>query len=396
MELNENLLQKIKYLLRNSKILIIYNSNSSRQKMAVYLLRSTYYTTTDLADPAIRQRAIWQPVEFIQGFTKPFMLLNIQYAPQLIEHLCSDVRRQPCIAVASQCYYIKEACKNLTGVEFIELPLNVTEDKQPFLPVESNMKAFIDADKDNGAVFERIVNGDLAGEKFENISKRDSFYTGYIQRLLQYDIKSLTPVSDEMKFYRFMCAAAACVGTVVNYAALANGADVSSPTAKQWLAYLEGAGVITLLYPVEAAGIKRLAKAPKLYFADTGLACYLLRLATANDVEASTFAGNLFENWAYMQIKNSYLQNGLKPDFGYYRDSNAKEVSILIKHNGCLYPVELRKEPLSVKKLQKKLKLLEVFEKQGELRIGSGCMVSLVRSSQQLDAGLWLVAASQL
>ena len=315
--------------LKNKIIPVLSHANSTWQRSFITNLAATY-AVTDLADPAVRQRALWQPVEFIHGFDKPFMLLNIQYAPQLLEYLCSDVRRQPCIAVTSQSYYIEEEMEKLQGVQMVELPLNVTSAKEPFLPVAGNMQSFLDDDADVEPVFQRIVDGDMAGENFADSASRENFYASYVQRLLQYEIKSLTTVSDEMKFYRFMCAAAASVGNVVNYAALGNGADVSSPTAKQWLAFLEGAGVVTLLQPVEAAGVKRLAKAPKLYFTDIGLACYLLRLASADDAAASTFANNLFENWTYMQIKNSYLQNGLVPDFGYYRDSNAKEISLLI------------------------------------------------------------------
>lgn len=389
------LIQIIKYLLKKETVIILSHANSTWQHSFITNLAANY-AVSDLADPAVRQRALWQPVEFVRSFAKPFMLLNIQYAPQLLEYLCSDVHRQPCIAVTSQSYYIKEAMEKLQGVQMVELPLNVTSAKEPFLPVADNMQRFLDDAAAMEPVFKRIINGDMAGMHFADNSRRENFYASYVQRLLQYEIKSLTTVSDEMKFYRFMCAAAASVGNVVNYAALGNGADVSSPTAKQWLAFLEGAGVVTLLQPVEAAGVKRLAKAPKLYFTDTGLACYLLRLASADDAAASTFANNLFENWTYMQIKNSYLQNGLVPDFGYYRDSNAKEISLLIKHNGCLYPVELRKEPLTTKKLQKKLGLLNALKEHGGMQLGSGCMVSICQKSMQLTEGLWLVNAGKL
>lgn len=391
----KELITKIKYLLQNNIVPVLTHSGSAWQNDFISSLAASF-AVCDLADPAVRQRALWQPSEFVRGFARPFMLLNLQCAPQLLEYLCSDVRKAPCLAVSSQCYYIKEAMSSLQGVQILELPLNVTAMRQPFLPAAEQMQNFVKGKAANNNVFERIINGDAAESVFADNASREAFYAGYVQHLLQYEIKSLTTVSDEMKFYRFMCAAAASIGNVVNYAALGNGADISSPTAKQWLAFLEGAGIVSLLQPVEAAGVKRLAKAPKLYFTDTGLACYLLRLVSAADAAASTFANNLFENWVYMQIKNSWLQNGLIPDFAYYRDSNAKEISILIKQGGVLYPVELRREPLPVKKLQKKLALLGVLERQGGLKLGSACMVSMGVKSEQLDENLWLVAAGQL
>ena len=100
----------------------------------------------------------------------------------------------------------------------------------------------------------------------------------YIKNIVQHEIMEQTTVSNDIKFYRFLCMAASLTGTVVNYSSLANGVGITAPTAKQWLQFLEGTGVVYLVQPMAAVPGKRLMKAPKLYFRDTGVAAYLLQI----------------------------------------------------------------------------------------------------------------------
>ena len=101
---------------------------------------------------------------------------------------------------------------------------------------------------------------------------RDLFYRSYIQTYLQRDVQDVMKVSDQMVFHRFLTAVAARTGQLLNYAALASDVDVDNKTAKAWLSVLETSGLVLLLQPYHVNLSKRLVKAPKLYFLDTGLA----------------------------------------------------------------------------------------------------------------------------
>ena len=198
-----------------------------------------------------------------------------------------------------------------------------------------------------------------------------------------------------MRFYRFLCAVVMSTGSAVNYANLGNAADISSPTAKTWLAFLEGTGVVHLLWPIEHASLKRVAKGPKVYFTDTGLAAYLLRINNEEDLLKSTYFIALFETYVVNTIRESYLENGLEAEITYFRDSNAKEISVLLKYGDVLYPIDIKKEQPNVMKLRKKLKLIAPIEEDG-VQIGNSCVISLSKNVEQLAENLWEIGAGCL
>ena len=395
--LESNLLGKIEYLVKHNKVVVLRSCNSSWQQSLVDKL-SVGRTVINLADPMVRERAMWQPEAFIKLYDDTrFVLKNIQFVPRLLEVLCSDVVSYHCIAVMSQAYYIMEEYSELKGMVVVDLPVSLREECLPFLPVTEQINALRQTDMDAEEVFSNIFNGSLLDDATLSQQEREAFYGAYVQNFLQHDIKMATPVSDEMKFYRFVCNVAANVGNVLNYALLGNTVDVSSPTAKLWMSYLEGAGIVTLLYPIDDVNLKRVAKAPKIYFNDTGLASYLLRLQTPFEIAGSAFADGLLENWVVLRLRNGYLQNGVDVKLSYFKDSNAKEINLLLHYNNCVYPIDIKKDTeLSIKKQLKKFKLISNVENDAVTKIGNGCVISICREVKQLDEKLWLVPVGVL
>lgn len=395
--LESNLLGKIEYLVKHNNVVVLRSCNSSWQQSLVDKL-SVGRTVINLADPMVRERAMWQPEVFIKLYDDTrFVLKNIQFVPRLLEVLCSDVVSYHCIAVMSQAYYIMEEYSELKGMVVVDLPVSLREECLPFLPVTEQIKALSQIDMDAEEVFSNIFNGSLLDDATLSQQEREAFYGAYVQNFLQHDIKMATPVSDEMKFYRFVCNVAANVGNVLNYALLGNTVDVSSPTAKLWMSYLEGAGIVTLLYPIDDVNLKRVAKAPKIYFNDTGLASYLLRLQSPIEIAGSAFADGLLENWVVLRLRNGYLQNGVDVKLSYFKDSNAKEINLLLHYNDCVYPIDIKKDTeLSIKKQLKKFKLISNVENDAVTKIGNGCVISICREVKQLDEKLWLVPVGVL
>ena len=395
--LESNLLGKIEYLVKHNNVVVLRSCNSSWQQSLVDKL-SVGRTMINLADPMVRERAMWQPEAFIKLYDDTrFVLKNIQFVPRLLEVLCKDVLGYHCIAVMSQAYYIMEEYSELKGMVVVDLPVSLREECLPFLPVTEQINALSQTDMDAEEVFSNIFNGSLLDDATLSQQEREAFYGAYVQNFLQHDIKMATPVSDEMKFYRFVCNVAANVGNVLNYALLGNTVDVSSPTAKLWMSYLEGAGIVTLLYPIDDINLKRVAKAPKIYFNDTGLASYLLRLQSPLEIAGSAFADGLLENWVVLRLRNGYLQNGVDVKLSYFKDSNAKEINLLLHYNDCVYPIDIKKDTeLSIKKQLKKFKLISNVENDAVTKIGNGCVISICREVKHLDEKLWLVPVGVL
>ena len=136
---------------------------------------------------------------------------------------------------------------------------------------------------------------------------------------------------------------------MLNYANIAGEIGVSEPTVKTWISILERTGIVFLLQPYSASALNRAIKAPKLYFRDTGLACYLTRWLTADALKNSAVAGSMFETFVVSEILKSYTNEGKDYKFStyYYRGKDKKadgenEIDLVIEENGVLYPVEIK------------------------------------------------------
>ena len=127
-----------------------------------------------------------------------------------------------------------------------------------------------------------------------------------------------------------MVSVAARTGQELNITEIANDAEISSTTANDWLSILKNTGLIVLLEPYTQNVIKRVVKRPKLYFMDTGLACYLTKYPSAEVLEASAYSGHIFETFVISEIIKSFTNNG-------------HEIDLIIDYNNKLYPIEIKK-----------------------------------------------------
>lgn len=172
----------------------------------------------------------------------------------------------------------------------------------------------------------------------------------YIKRAISDVLKRNELISaDSLIFTKFLTAVAARTGEMLNYSNIASDVGVSEPTIKNWVSILERTGIVYILQPYSASALARIIKTPKIYFRDTGLACYLTRWLTADALKNSAVAGNMFETFVVSEILKSYSNEGRDYRFNifYYRgkDKNASEeneIDLIIEENGILYPVEVK------------------------------------------------------
>jgi len=214
----------------------------------------------------------------------------------------------------------------------------------------------------------------------------------------------VTQIADELAFLSFMGVLAARTATNVNYETLANESGVTSPTAKQWLSVLVSSGMVALIPPYSNNALKRVIKAPRMYFLDTGLCAYLTRWSSAEVLESGAMDGQFFETWVVSEIYKSYLHNGKRPPLYFYRDSNKKEIDLIIAHDGAVNPVEIKKgaAPKDAIRNFSVLKPIEdepveedVFTGVAHLktRIGTGAVVCMSPDLLPIDKNNWYVPA---
>ena len=164
----------------------------------------------------------------------------------------------------------------------------------------------------------------------------------YYQTYLERDVRDLLNVGDLEGFGRFVHLCAGRSGQLLNASSLAADAGVSHTTVRRWLSILEAGFVVYLLRPHHRNFNKRLVKSPKLYFLDTGLLCYLLRVQSAPDLVSHAARGAIFETWVVSEALKNFHNRGVEPDLYFWRDSAGHEIDLLIDQGTKQIPIEVK------------------------------------------------------
>lgn len=398
--------------LQLNKVLVVLRSCGSHWQKSFIKSLERGRAVVDLADPIVREQALSYPEGFIHNLAKPALLYNLQRAPELLPLLAkADAPKGSFVAVTEQIHYLLDRLEEQGSAEgealreadaivgndelqskmaIVELPLAARE-REPFVP-DSEGSSGRSARKAKN-VLESIVLGSL---RRQEDSSDKQFYTSFIKSMVRHQIMEQTTVSDDIKFYRFLGMAASMTGTVVNYARLASTVGITAPTAKQWLQFLAGTGFVYLLQPLEGVAGKRLVKAPKLYFRDTGMAAALLQLPDAASVMQSVYYKNLFENYVVNEIRESFLEQGAEPKLLFYKDSNYKEISLIMEVAGRLYPVAITKDEFKTSKLYKDFQIMAPYAEEHGLELGNGCIIGMGKPEAFLEHGICYAAAEKL
>lgn len=341
------------------------------------------YVTLD--DPATAHLARNDPRLFLDRYQPPLLIDEIQYAPQLLPLIKMRVDQNKMaglywLTVSQPFEVMQGVSESLAGRIGIVQLLGLSQQEilgyalktQPFLPTvsvlqqrESQGKSITLQD-----LYQRIWRGSFPALALQPKLDRDLFYSSYLQTYLQRDVRQLARVGDESAFLQFLRAAAARTGQLLNMSELARDVGISSPTAKAWLSILNSSGMIYLLEPYHSNITKRLVKRPKLYFLDTGLASYLTEWSSPATLEAGAMSGAIFETYVISEILKSYVHQGKRPAFYYYRDKDQKEIDLLIHQDGLFYPVECKKSASPSRNIASHFSLLK--------KHGPGCVVCLI------------------
>jgi predicted AAA+ superfamily ATPase len=339
-------------------VLLVTGARQVGKTTFVQHVRDEARTYVTLDDPTLRSLAKEEPALFLQRFRPPLLIDEFQYAPELLPHIKMAVDRShktglfwltgsqqfQAMKGVSESLAGRVGIVNLLGLSRREL-IGKSKETEAFLPTPAAVSRRV---KDGGALslktFYRIIwRGSYPAIAINAGLDRDLFYSSYVQTYLQRDVRDLARVGDESAFLRFLRAAAARTGQLLNMADLARDADVAPNTAKNWLSILQGSGIVYLLEPWHSNVTKRLVKSPKLYFLDTGLCAYLTEWSSPETLEAGAMSGAIFESWVVAEIIKSYLNSGRQAPLYYYRDKDKLEIDLLIVVDGTLYPVEIKK-----------------------------------------------------
>ncbi len=349
--------------------------------------KRTYIT---LDDPVVLQLAREEPALFMQRYAPPLLIDEIQYAPELLPyikmHVDANHHAGDFWLTGSQRFQLmRGASESLAGrVGIVSLlGLSLKEQQRhaqtavPFLPIASQLdtRNAISTSLTLPDVYQKIWRGAFPAMWVSSID-RDLFYGSYVQTYLQRDVRDLANIGDSHAFLKFLRAAAARTGQLLNLSDMARDVGVTPATAKQWLSVLEASGIIYLLEPYHNNVTTRLIKTSKLYFLDTGLCAYLTEWSSPETLEAGAMSGTILETYIFTEILKSYWHNGKRAPLYYYRDKDKKEIDLLIVQDDIIYPIEFKKTANPTKEAIKHFDVLNKFGKQ----IGPGAVICLVKA----------------
>lgn len=345
------------------------------------------YVTLD--DPILRASAEEESGTFFKDNPPPVFVDEIQKAPVLFEqiklHLDRERKKGQFFMCGSQQFkMMKGVSESLAGriglVTLLGFSLREAygvECDAPFIPTEeyfSERRGQL-ADISYDDVWNRIHRGSMP-ELYDNPDFNwQMFYGAYVRTYIERDVRELSEIGDTVKFTKFMVAAAASTGQLLNLTSLARDVGISQPTAERWLSILVASNIVYLLQPYSNNITKRAIKTPKLYFLDTGLAAYLTRWNTPEVLKNGAMAGAFFESFVVSEIIKSYYNKGvLEPPLYFYRDRDMNEIDLLIEENGTLHPIEMKKHADPQKR---DVQAFAVLDRLPGIERGSGGVVCL-------------------
>ena len=340
-------------------VLVTGARQTGKSTMLQRLFPDLNYVTLD--DDFVKDQANLNPHFFMEMNPPPAIIDEIQKAPSLfplVKIRCDSTNEKGlyCLSGSQPFVLMESASESLAGrVGILELaPLSfreITEDTfyEPFVPTLEYIKARSKTAVKPDNLWKLIHRGGYP-EIQDDAMNWNTFFSSYISTYLEKDVRSVTAVQNLADFRRFLVAVAARTGQMLNYSNIADEVGKDKNTIRSWISILEASGIVYILEPYAHTALKRAIKTPKLYFRDTGLAAYLTRWMTPEQLANGAMSGQFFETYVVSEILKSYSNRGIDYRYcvSYYRGKDKKEkgeaeIDLIIEENGVLYPIEIKK-----------------------------------------------------
>ena len=307
-----------------------------RQSGKTTLARMTFPDKpwVSLEDLDVRARASSDPRGFLDSYKSGAIFDEIQRVPELLSYLQGvvDIDRRPgrfILTGSHQAKLKKSIAQSLAGRTAVLTLLPYSLEECPVVLADAS------------SVFNTIRRG-FYPQLRETSMREKSFFSAYVATYLERDLPSLLDVRNLSVFQDFLFLLASRIGQLVNANAMSSDLGVSAPTIRAWISALEESNLVFLLRGWSKNAVNQVVKTPKVYFTDTGLACWLARLTDDDRVEGGPMRGGLYENFVIVDLLKRALNRASSDRFWFYRDSKGREVDLVIERDGRLIPVEIK------------------------------------------------------
>lgn len=325
-------------LVRLAKQYPVLTITGPRQSGKTTLARSVFpgKPYVSLEDPDVRRFALDDPRGFLGGYPQGAILDEIQRVPELSSYLQGvvDAAPQPgrfILTGSHQFELMNQVSQSLAGRTALLRLL-------PFTLAEALRARARTTPSDLAQTLLTGFYPRIHDQGLDPTQALADYFATYVER----DLRQLLAVHDLQRFERFVRLCAGRTGQLLNLSSLSNDAGVSHATARAWIDLLQTSFIVHLLPPWFTNTGKRLIKAPKLYFYDVGLACWLLGLRTPEQVQRDPLYGALFENFVIMEAMKDRLNTGASAEMYFYRDSEGHEVDLLLPVGSQVHTIEIK------------------------------------------------------
>ena len=366
-----------------------------KSTMLKHLAQDTGRVYVSMDDADVRELANRDPKLFFQMYQPPLLIDEVQKAPALFEQikiLCdeSDERGRFWLTGSQSKKLMKQAGDSLAGrigiLKMYSLSEKELEGRPNDIPEDYSLSSLIQRSRSHPEnnildVYTRIWEGGMPDMISMDAELRREYWNSYMDAYLIRDAVDDNGIQDTEGFRRLLRACAAFSGELVNYNDLGNAAGVSGATAKEWVKVLQTMGIIFLLEPYFNNELKRMIKTPKLYFCDTGLCAFLSSWTSRDTLMNGAASGHYLENYVAAEMLRNSSYGEKKVNLNFYRDTNQKEIDLVMEMDGQLHPFEIKRAASPDKKAVRAFPLLE---KSGKVT-GAGGIICMTAKPFPID-----------
>lgn len=412
--INRNVEIKLDNIKNHYPIILVTGSRQSgKSTLLEYITKDDTKKVNSVTLDNMTERVLAQndPELFLRTHEAPLIIDEFQYAPNLLQYIkiiVDEARKEEMFGNGESVgtlYYLtgsqvfetmEDVSESLAGrVAIIDLyPLSTREinnsHESYFIPNIDNIKMRKSLKKESTLkIFERIFKGSYPELYKDSEIDVETYYSYYLRTYIERDVRKIINIKDEVKFMKFISSVAARTGQEYNANDIAKNVGVDNETIDSWISVLVNTYIIYLLQPHMNNNVGRAVKRPKIYFMDTGLACYLSGYIDANTLERSAYSGAIFETYIISEIIKSYTNSLKDPKkhLYYYRDNNGKEIDLLVIDEDNIYPVEIKKSANPGHDAIKNFKIVEKFE----MNSPNGIVLCMAREIHAIDENNYIV-----
>lgn len=294
-----------------------------------------HHRYVNLEDMEMRLLAQNDPKGFLQEFATDHGIIidEAQYVPQLLSHIQVVADREK-----KKGFFILTGSQNLMTHHAITQSLAGRIALLTLLPL--SLEELGEADLLPPTIETAVFNGGYP-RLYDDKVPPTLLFPNYISTYVERDVRDIKNIANLSTFQHFLQLCAGRIGNLVNLTSLGNDCGIDHKTADAWLSVLEATYVIFRLQPYHKNFNKRITKAPKLYFYDTGLACSLLNIKSAEEIYGHSMRGGLIESFCISDLMKQYYNRNQRPRLYFWNDKT-REIDCIVDRANSSVPIEIK------------------------------------------------------